>query len=68
LYRKKFKGRIGMKYRSYEKCQDKKREDSGKKVIGIDPAKEKHQAVVVKLASNINMQDPNRLTCIFMCL
>jgi hypothetical protein len=31
-----------MKYRSYEKCQDKKREVSGEKVIGIDPAKEKH--------------------------
>jgi hypothetical protein len=56
-----------MRYRSYKKYQEK-REVSGKKVIGIDPAKEKHQAVVVKLASDINMQDPNRLTRIFMCL
>jgi hypothetical protein len=45
-----------MKYRSYEMCQEKKREISGKKVIGIDPAKEKHQAVVVRLGSNINRQ------------
>jgi len=36
-----------MKYRSYEKCQEKKKEVSGKKVIGIDPAKEKHQVTVL---------------------
>jgi hypothetical protein len=50
LYRKNIKGKPKggrMKYRSYEKCQDNKRKISGKKVIGIDPAKEKHQVTVV---------------------
>ncbi len=53
---KMFKRREGMRYRSCKKYQEKKREISGKKVVGIDPASEKHEAVVVKLASNINRQ------------
>jgi hypothetical protein len=43
-----------MRYRSYEKCQEKKRDISGNKVIGIELAKEKYEAVVVVLVLNIN--------------
>ncbi len=32
---------------SYQKHQERKRNVSGKKVIGIDPAKEKHQITVL---------------------
>ena len=32
---------------SYKKHQERKRNIAGKKVIGIDPAKEKHQVTVI---------------------
>ncbi len=35
------------KNRSYQQYQEKKRKISGKTVVGIDPAKEKHQVTVV---------------------
>lgn len=42
------KRRKGMKKnRSYQQYQEKKRKISGKTVVGIDPAKEKHQVTVV---------------------
>ncbi len=36
-----------MKYRIYQKYKEKKKQISGKKVIGIDPAKDKHQTALV---------------------
>jgi len=36
-----------MKKVGYQKFQEKKQQISGKKVIGIDPGKEKHRAAVV---------------------
>ncbi len=35
------------KNRSYQQYQEKKRKISGKTIVGIDPAKEKHQVTVV---------------------
>ena len=45
---RKMQRRKGMKKnRSYQQYQEKKRKVSGKTVVGIDPAKEKHQVTVV---------------------
>ena len=38
---------VKKKKKGYKKHQERKREIAGKKVIGIDPAKEKHQVTVI---------------------
>jgi len=47
LSRKKARRVNVKKNRAYKRYQEKKRQVSGKRIVGIDPAKEKHQVTVV---------------------